>query len=195
MGRSAVPGQNSPRWYAPFVIPTTPCEPADVCCVSVYDIAAYLLSETFDAITECYPKECDPLAAYVTMSGTDDGIKDALTVAIVSIVGSPNTRPGGFGLWRATFNVALRESGWPTARIDGETIVLPQPVEQATAAQHVYSMGEALHRRLAFLMSNHRLVPSETACTAATLGSMVPLNPQGGVAGWQIPVIVDLPWN
>lgn len=179
------------------MIPNTACEPLDACCVSLYEIANHLLAEAYDAVLTCYPTEgdCEPLAAYVTMGSGDDGIKDALTVTSGSIDASPNTRPGVFGLWRATFIVMLRESGWPTAHVDGDAIVLPAPTEQARAAQHVYSMGEALHRRLALLMMNRQLVPDTVSCSNGAIGSMVPLNPQGGVVGWQIPVIVDLPWN
>ena len=159
----------------------------------LYDIATHLLTNVFDALTECYPSECEPLAAYVTLGNGDDGIKDSLTVSIASVVGSNNTRPGGLGLWRSTFNVILRESGWPTARVDGETIVLPSPSEQAAAARPVFAMGEAMHRRLAYMMTHRGLVPG--ACSSATLGLLTPLNPQGGVVGWSVPVVADLPWN
>lgn len=178
------------------MIPTTPCADTEPCCVSMYDIALHLLTETFDAVSACYPGTCvEPLRAYVTLGDGDDGIVDSLTVSAGTTVASPNTIPGSFGLWRATFNVRLRESGWPTARVEGDAIMLPPPEEQAIAAKHVFSMGEAIHRRLSYLMSNRRLVPDGVRCSNATLGAMLPLNPQGGVVGWVVPVIVDLPWN
>lgn len=179
------------------MIPQALCDQPDACCVSLYDIAAHLLAETYDAVLNCYPtvEDCPPLAAYVTMGTGDDGITDAVTVAMMTIAGSPNTRAGGLGLWRSTFIVMLRESGWPTVRVNGDEILMPAPDLQVRAAQHVFSMGEAIHRRLAALQTSRGLTPAGVPCAMASIGVMSPLNPQGGVVGWQIPVTVDLPWN
>lgn len=181
-----------------MAIPTGDCDEGfDVCCSTLYDIANYLLSEVYDALAGCYPPApcVDPLRAYVTVSGGDDGQVDVLSVSIGTVAPSASTLPGKFGLFRATFEVRLKESGWPTVYADGETIMLPDPVEQAAAARHLYSHGEAIHRRLAYLHFNKMLVPSNIRCTNATLGQMSPLTPQGGVVGWVVPVVVDLPWN
>jgi hypothetical protein len=165
--------------------------------VSLHDIAAHLLAEVYDAVSGCYPGPdcCEPLAAYVTLGNGDDGITDSLTVSFGSIASSPNTRPGGLSLWKATFNVRLSESGWPTARVEGEAITLPTPSEQATAARHVLSMGEAIHRRLSMLQSQRGLTPPGVRCSNASVGVMTPVPPQGGVVGWLVPVVIDLPWN
>lgn len=179
------------------MIPSSPCATEDQCCISLYSIAAHLLAEVFDAVTECAPtaEGCPPLAAYVTLGNGDDGITDSLTVSAGSITPSPNTVPGGLGLHRALFNIRLVESGWPTARQEGQTLIFPPADEQARAAQHVYSMGEAIHRRLSFLMSKRALTPPEVRCSNATVGQMNPIPPLGGTAGWTVPVTVDLPWN
>jgi hypothetical protein len=164
--------------------------------VSLHDIAAHLLSETYQAIMQCYPSSCcEPIAAYVSAGDGDDGVKDALTVAVTGVAPSPNTVPGQFGLYKAGFNVRLRESGWPTARQEGDVLVLPTPAEQSAAARHVFAMGEAMHRRLAFLNANRSMTPPGTRCSNATLGPLTPLRPQGGVIGWLVQVTVDLPWN
>lgn len=179
------------------MIPLVPCEPADACCVSLYDIASHLLAEVYDALITCYPSPdaCAPLAAYVTLGLGDDGIVDALTVASQGIVAAPSNRPGSVSLWRAHFAVILRESGWPTAKVEGEQIVFPAPDLQAAAATHVYSMGEAMHRKLVYLYNTKSLAPADVVCVNGTLGQMIPLAPRGGVVGWQVPVTVDLPWN
>lgn len=179
------------------MIPSSPCDTSEQCCVSLHDIAAHLLAEVYDAVSGCYPGTdcCDPLAAYVTIGGGDDGITDSLTVAFSSIVPSANTRSGGMGLWNATFVIRLVESGWPTARTEGNTIVMPTPTEQATAVRHVLSMAEAIHRRLAFLQANRALTPPGVRCSNATVGQMSPIPPLAGVVGMTCPVSVDLPWN
>jgi hypothetical protein len=178
------------------VIPTTPCADFEPCCLSLSDIATHLLTEMYDAITECYPSTCaQPLAAYITFGNGDDGIVDSLVVAAGQVTSTSEARAGQMNLWRATFTIRLSESGWPTARIEGEEIVLPTPQEQQIAARHVFSMGEAMHRRLSHLMFHRALVPSTVRCSNATVGTMVPVPPSGGVVGWQVPVTVDLPWN
>jgi hypothetical protein len=177
------------------MIPVAPCEISDPCCTDLYDIAAHLLASVYDALMACQPECCDNIAAYVTLGNGDDAITDALTVQFTTVNASPNSIAGSFSLFRAQFTVILRESGWPTARVDGETIVMPQPSEQANAAKYIYARGEAMHRRLSYLQSSKGLVPPGTTCVTGTVGSMTPLNPLGGVAGWIVPVTVDLPWN
>jgi hypothetical protein len=179
------------------VIPSSPCDTSEQCCVSLHDIAAHLLAEVYDAVSGCYPGPdcCEPLAAYVTLGSGDDGIIDSLTVAIGGISPSGETRPGGLGLWRATFNVRLSESGWPTGRTEGGAITMPQPTEQATAVRHVLSMGEAIHRRLSTLQTRRGLTPPGVRCSNASIGTMQPILPLGGVVGWLCPVTIDLPWN
>jgi hypothetical protein len=177
------------------VIPNEPCVLPDPCCTDLYSIAAHLLAAVYDALKACCTEGCDELAAYVTLGNGDDGVKDALTVQFTTVAASPNTRAGGFGLYRATFQVILRESGWPTARVEDDSIILPQPSEQAAAAQYIYARGEAIHRKLTYMQASRTLVPTGTVCVAATVGTMNPLNPLGGVVGWSVPVTTDLPWN
>lgn len=179
-----------------MAIPSSPCEGSGQTCTSLYDIANHLLTEVFDALlATAEPSCCGEIAAYVTVGQGDDGAQDALTVSIVSITSSPNTRPGGLGLFRGSFDVRLRESGWPTVEVAGEEILLPEPTRQATAAAYLLSRGEAIHRRLSALMTSRGLVPAGVRCSNASIGTLSPLYPQGGVAGWVIPVTVDLPWN
>lgn len=160
------------------------------------DIATHLLTEMYDAITECYPTTCSqPLAAYITFGNGDDGIVDSLTVSAGTVQATPNQRAGQFNLYRVTYTIRLLESGWPTAHVDGDVIVMPSPDAQAIASKHVFSMGEAMHRRLSSLVTQRALVPSSVRCSNATVGTMQPIPPSGGTVGWQVPVVVDLPWN
>jgi len=178
------------------MIPAAPCDNTpEPCCVSLSDIANHLLSETFDALAECGVDACEGIVAYVTMGNGDDGISDALTVAFLSTTASPNTRAGQLSLYRATFDVRLRESGWPTAVVEGKAIVLPDPAVQAAAARYMLGRGEAIHRRLAHLSTSRGLVPAGVRCSNGSVGSLSPLAPQGGVAGWTTQVTIDLPWN
>lgn len=179
------------------MIPSSTCAADTPCCLELHSIANHLLVETYDAVMACYPgvECCPPLSAYVTLGEGDDGIVDSLTVSIRSIASSVNTRPGQLGLWRATFAIRLSESGWPTARREGTAILMPEPEAQAVAIRHVLSMGEAIHKRLSNLQTRRGLVPDGIRCSNASLGGMTPVGPRGGVAGWLVPVTVDLPWN
>lgn len=180
-----------------MVLPAAPCDTGpEPCCVSLNDIAQHLLSEAFDALNSCCSGSCEhEVIAYVTVGGGDDGITDALTVAISSVGASVNTRGGGPGLYRAVFEVRLKESGWPTVQVSGDEIALPDPIAQQSAARHLYAHGEAIHRRLAALSTSRGLVPVGTPCANGQVGSLSPLPPQGGVVGWIMPVTVDLAWS
>ena len=90
----------------------------------------------FDALKACCETGCAGLSVYVAMGPGDDGIKDALTVNPTLVTASAGTRPGAPGLYRASFDVRLRESGWPTAYVDGTVIQLPEPALQAARRQH-----------------------------------------------------------
>lgn len=178
------------------MIPSAPCGlTPEPCCVSLSDIANHLLSETFDALGQCGEDACEGILAYVTMGNGDDGVVDSLTVAFISTTASANTRAGQLGLYRATFDVRLRESGWPTAVVEGKQIALPDPAVQAVAARYMLSRGEAIHRRLASLSTSRGLVPAGVRCSNGSVGALSPLAPQGGVVGWTMQVTIDLPWN
>lgn len=179
-----------------MAIPALDCEDLpEPCCDSLYSIAAHLLAEGLAALGDCCPAGCEELAGYVTMGVGDDGITDALTVTVTSIASSAGTVPGSMGLYRATFDVRLRESGWPTAYSDGSGIVLPSPSFQLAAARYMFSRGETLHRRLAYLASSRTLTPSGVRCSNGSVGILTPLFPAGGVVGWTTPVTIDLPWG
>lgn len=183
-----------------MAIPSGPCDSgSEACCVSLYDVAAHLLTECYEAINECYPAAdcCEALSAYVTMGRGDDGVVDSLVVAFGNIRTDPGSTPGvGFATHTAQFDIILRESGWPTVALDAEgAIVLPAPAEQHAAARHAYSHAEAMYRRLAYLQNTRGLTPPGTPCTRQSLGTMTPLNPQGGVVGWQVPVFVQMGWS
>lgn len=171
------------------------CIPVDdQACNTLNQIAQHLLERTYAALSTCFSGGCEgEIVAYVTSGQGDDGIMDALTVALLQIDPSPLTGPTGSSLWRATFMVLLRESGWPIVRVSEGVPTPPPPEEQAQAIQQLFAHGEAIHRQLSFLKSRNQLSP--TPCRQATIGSLLAVFPQGGVAGWSIPVTIDLPWG
>lgn len=178
-----------------MAIPPADCAPADdTCCVWLYRIADHLLTETFNALLACYhDSSCkDQIAAYVTMGAADDGVNDALTVAIRDIIPSTRNGPGTIALFQANFEVRLRESGWPTiAEGPNDTILFPSSEQFAHAAAWTFARGEAMHAKLSSMMSKRQLTPSGFPCMNASIGTMVPLRPSGGVVGWTIPVAVN----
>lgn len=177
-------------------IPAGLCdESAEPCCLSLSDIANHLLLSVFDALKACCETGCEGLSVYVAMGPGDDGIKDALTVNPTLVTASAGTRPGAPGLYRASFDVRLRESGWPTAYVDGTVIQLPEPALQAAASRYILGRGEAMHRKLASMASSRGLTPPGVRCANGSIGPLTPITPQGGVVGWLVTVTVDLPWG
>lgn len=178
-------------------IPSAPCgEAVEPCCVSLSDIANHLLAAVFDALIECEQPDCGaPVLAYVTMAGGTDGALDALTVSPLGVSAVGDQKPSLPSLHRAEFDVRLRESGWPIAAAEGDAIIFPDPEAQAVAARYVLSRGEAMHRRLVYMLSHHQLAPAGLPCGRSSVGRLTPLAPLGGVVGWTITVSIDLPWG
>lgn len=182
-----------------MAIPSGPCDSgSEARCVSLYDIAAHLVTHSYEAIMEVYPSAdcCEALSAYVTMGRGDDGVVDSVIVALADVRMDAASVPGVFATHTAQFNVILRESGWPTIYLDADgAIALPAPAEQNAAARHSYSHAEAMYRRLAYLQNTRSLTPDGMPCTRQTIGVLTPLNPSGGVVGWQVPVFIQLGWS
>lgn len=178
-------------------IPSAPCgEDVEPCCVSLSDIANHLLAAVFDALAECEQPDCNaPVLAYVTIGGGTDGALDALTVSPLGVSAVGDQKPSLPSLMRAEFDVRLRESGWPIAVAEGDAIVFPDPQAQAVAARYVLSRGEAMHRRLVYLLNHRKIVPTGMSYGSSTVGRLTPLAPLGGVVGWSISVTIDIPWG
>ena len=176
------------------------CTPiAEQRCSVLWQIADYLLCKTYEAVGSCFAGACcdGQISAYVTTGQGDDGIVDQLTVSLLQIDPSVLTASIGPGLYRATFLVRLHESGWPTARVDGDTVIPPAPEEQARAIQQLMAHGEAMHRRLTHLRASGQILPPgmNPPRLNSAIGQLAPVFPQGGVAGWTILVTIDLPWG
>lgn len=175
----------------------------DVCCNVLYDVAYHILVSVHDSLVACFPQDgCSTIpVAYVTMGGGDDGVRDALTVAIIEAVPSPksldpNGRMVGIPLYRCAYEVRLKESGWPMVERNENSISPPDPVRQNSQARHAFSHGERIYRKLNNMLITKTMTPSTVAqYSTVQLGRLTPLRPLGGVVGWVIPVSVDLPWG
>ena len=188
-----------------MALPPFNCAAAsDVCCTTLFDTAEFILHQVAFTLQDCLPGAdcgCDPLDCYVTMAG-DDGNPNALTVEIEAVSPSAGTSAGmsgmqvAFGLFRATFAVRLRESGWPTLYVDDEVIVAPDPAAQHFAARHMYGHGESMYRKLVgMLATTNGFAPNGVTYTRAQLSPLVALPPTSGVAGFMASVTLDLHWG
>ena len=173
-----------------------------VCCVEMFGFANNVLTVVYNDLLDCYeagPE--DPLVAYVTMGGGDDGIYDGLSVRVLRIKPSIGSALNGtqFGpvLIRGTFEVRLLESGWPTVSVNGTTVILPEPTEQHEAARQALAHGEAVYRSLLRHRRDGSFIEGLTALGGAQIdiGDLEPITPLGGVIGWRVSVVVDLPWG
>lgn len=189
----------------PLITSASPCEVSDeVCCEVMFGIAEHLLESVSSALSPCYEdSECGGMpTTYVTFGQGDDGVRDALTVAILSAAPSPSTLTGKggttmpLGLYRTLYEVRLRESGWPMAESSGGEILVPNPVTQMQAARQSFSHGEMMYRKLHSMLATRTLVPSTfPVVTNAIIGPMLPLQPLGGVVGFFAQITIDMPWN
>lgn len=174
------------------------CDPAELCCTSLSDIAEHLLAETWKALVECDPllATC-PIAKYVTLGNGNDGLQDALTVAYLTagpVRVDPRTR--ALGAYEAGFEVRLRESGWPMASFDsGGQAYPPDWEEQANKARQALAHGEKMYRHLIWLNNAKNLTPPGSRCSNVRLGQLTPLPPLGGVVGFTVQIAMDVPWG
>lgn len=177
------------------------CELSDQCCTTMFDTAKYLLDEVYRALTCCYP---DPAACpldewrkYITFGPGNDGVDDALTVAILTAgprQQSPTTL--ALALYRATFEVRLRERGWPMVHVGpGGEVYAPDWQEQTGKARQAFAHGEKMYRHLIWLNNNSALSPPGSGCRNAGMGNLIPLQPLGGVVGFSVQVTMDMPWS
>lgn len=176
-------------------------ESPDVCCIDLFAIANHILSNVYDSLLPCFANvECEPLSAYVTLGNGDDGVTDALSIAIVNVAPSQGSQPGGallqLPLTRAQFNLRLLESGWPTASVEGGVITAPNPVIQNEAARQAYAHGEQMYRKLIHMNATRQMIPAEVrGCGNVGVSPLTPINPRGGTVGWLVAITVDVPFG
>lgn len=187
-----------------MALPSITCDvPDEVCCSNIYDTAYHLLSNLFAAVAGCVSTECDTpgIQPYLTFGVGDDGIRDALTVAILQVAPSAKSQDGAgrtipLPLYRCDFEIRLRESGWPIAQVIGGAIQAPDPVLQAKLSKHAFAHGELLYRKLNAMNYSRTLAPAgRPQPTFAQIGPLVPLLPTAGVVGWTIRVQLDMIWQ
>lgn len=186
-------------------LPLLTCEiPDETCCTLIFDTANFILNRVYDGIIDCMPpSECasGTLLRYVTMGNGDDGIPDSLTVAFTGSGISPkSTLPGGvtgpLPLCRGTFDIRLREAGWPIVGVANGAITPPDPVKQHAIARHAYAHGEQLYRTVRdFAHSRELTVSGVVKLNNVVLGDLRTLSPLGGIVGFAIPITVDLPFG
>jgi len=172
-------------------------------CSTLYDIADHLLVNVFAALQGSYtssPNPVDTLLAYVTMGRGDDAIADSLSVNIRDVSPSPGTQAGGrtimLGLYRASFEVRLIETGWPMAEVVNGVVYVPDPVRQNALARHAFSHGEVMYRKLIYMVGSRNITPTSVpGCSNASIGSLTPVTPLGGTIGFVVPLVIDVPWG
>jgi hypothetical protein len=184
-------------------LPLLDCaESAPPCCSTLHMLATHLLDVVVPGQIECASEQPCPnkeLVAYV-QHGTDfdDPLCDSLVVFLTSITSSPgSTSINGTTVlapvFRASYRVRLRESGWPMVEDDGDTIYVPDPQLVHRQSVHSYAHGERMFRDLANAHAHKRLVPS--GCSVVRIGDFLPLFTSGGCVGWEIEITVDVPWS
>lgn len=171
-------------------LPDPTCEiSTDVCCAIVFDAASNLLTALYTALQDCVvvgPCQ-DNWLAYVTMGQGDDAVRDALSVALLSMQLTPGSQQDGnvlgIALAQVTYRVRILESGWPMAHEEGNEIFYPEPVLQNALARHVFAHSERVYRSLVYQAKTKAFLPDGVGCSACTVAPWVPLTPLGGTVG------------
>ncbi len=181
------------------MLPALDCTPSEVvCCPTFYDIGYHILTRAFAAVQPCSaPSPCETVwHTYVTIGDGDDGVMDALSVALMGVGPSSKSQDTGrlspIMQIKADYRVRLLDSGWPMVHEDDGVIVQPDPAEQNALARHSYARGEALYRGLLNDVVNGTILPTGMACSATTIDRLLPLKPAGGTVGWYTTISLTL---
>ena len=172
-----------------MALPNEQCAAEDVCCTSLYDMAASILDVAYTAVANCSTFNCPTpeLVGYVSMgSQIADPHADFLVVSLQSVSAAPESG-GGRGnhilpIYRASFQIKLLETGWPTPWGDDEQINIPDPVLVNDVTRHSMAHGEAMYRALANAMATN-VLPGD-AQSYRRLEPLQPIEPSGGTVGW-----------
>lgn len=171
----------------------------DAMCNTIYAYAEHLRCEAMHALDQCFVGgSCrDSIRSYLSLGAGDDGIADSLIVVAGQMVLTAGTVSVGPSMWRAPFDIRLRESGYPMAGAadGGRSIAAPDPDAQHRATMLMMSHGEAIHRRMSALKASGSLAPEGYRCSRGLITGSGPLAPQGGVAGWTVSLQIDLAWG
>jgi hypothetical protein len=156
------------------------CEP---CCTSWFDLLDNLLLACFNALETCGNGNCcNGYHRFVSVSEPHDPVRDYIGGWISDVTLAPppgaSAKMVSFVRPRITYNIKLSESGWPMIETPlGGVPVAPGIAERHHAAAHSYS-----HAQLVFTAARDFLA---NACgSMATLGSLRPIGPSGGIVGW-----------
>lgn len=172
-----------------MALPNNECAAEDVCCTSLYDMAASILDIAYTAVSNCSTFNCPvpELVGYVSMGAQiADPHADFLVVSLLSVAAAPESG-GGRGnhhlpIYRATFQIKLLETGWPTPHGDSESIVIPEPVLVNDVTRHSMAHGEAMFRALANALATN-VLPGDSQ-SFRRLEPLRPVEPSGGAVGW-----------
>lgn len=171
-------------------------DPQAGCCGDLFAFADYLRCQAAGALDQFFEGGCDSqITSYVSMGPGDDGIPDTLTVSTDTMLPSVGTQSVGFSAWNMTFEIRLRESGYPMLQRSGDVLEMPNPELQHKATAQLFAHGEAIHKRISALKEKRQLAPEGFRCLSGTVGALNPLPPLGGVAGWVLQVTIQMPWG
>jgi len=179
-----------------MALPHEHCAPGEVCCTSLFDVAANILEIAHTAVVGCSDCDCDlpPIVGYVSMGyRVEDPQADYVAVSLLSVFPSPRSadQSGNMQLpvYRASFQVKLLETGWPMPYGDGEEILVPDPDFVQNAARHSYAHGEAMYRALANALARKELNLACRDCFQR-IEPLQPVEPSGGTVGWMTNIVL-----
>lgn len=169
------------------MIPNADCSPNAVpCCTDYYEVAETIVAQIIGRISDCITSACNvPLVGAVLFS-PDVVLADSLTFVVDRVradTRSVNNRPVKLTQTVIEGQVRLIESGYPVISDEGGRLVMPPLEDFERAAKHLIAHGQVLHKTL-LGMRNDGGIPN--ACVFSSVGALVPIDPESGLAGWSV---------
>lgn len=166
------------------------CDPIPIpdCYRSAEDAAMCLLDFVADNIEPLFPacEECAELHVFVNHGERlPVDVGDSLSVSILGI--SPVQSTTMVLTYRARLRFEVWVGGFPVVQTSIAGFVLPAREEQDRAANFMLGVGTALVRSVTIGATR-----SCGFCANPRFGSLTPLGPLGGFAGWRMEMETDL---
>jgi hypothetical protein len=190
-------------------IPADSCPPGttpDVCCNTLFLIGDRIRTVACEAVMCCASADCDSeFRSYTTVgSRIQDLVGDSVVVTLQNATTAATTntarqRTSPTPVTRATYQVELRENGWPQAKARGKGIAVPDPLAVNAAAAHAMSHAELMYGAIAngatTQIGDGALFPVPTnphiIMNSVQIGPLLPVGPQAYQIAWTIQVTVD----
>lgn len=174
-------------------LPRSDCDiSGDVCCTSIYDAISAVVGVAHAGVVACLGEAlCDSVTGYVSIAQPNNPTGDYVAGWMVSMDARAGANAAQQGMMLVvptlTIGIRLMETGYPMVNEGGGGTV-PSFNQLNAISLHAYSHAEMMYRRVLNALVTRQI----SCCGFQAIGPLVPVEPSGGLVGYQFTVTVTL---